>query len=66
MRLSHPFLPLPNFQRGAICGPKTKRASLEKAISNLEFHYLASAKIPGRMRKAFAEAIVGIRRQFIQ
>ena len=34
-----------------------ERQVLEKGISNLEFHYLGSAKILGGIGKGFAEAI---------
>ena len=39
-----------------------ERAILEKGISNLEFHYLGSAKILGGVGKGLAEAMVGLRR----
>ena len=38
-----------------------ERTVLEKGISNLEFHYLGSAKILGGIGKGFAEAMAGLR-----
>jgi alpha-galactosidase len=38
-----------------------ERTILEKGISNLEFHYLGSAKILGGVGKGLAEAMVRLR-----
>ena len=40
-----------------------EREMLEKGISNLEFHYLGSAKILGQIGKAFAETVAGMQRK---
>lgn len=37
-----------------------ERSVIEKGISNLEFHYLGSAKILGGVGKGFAEAMAGL------
>ena len=39
-----------------------EREILEKGISNLEFHYLGSAKILGQIGKGFAEAMANLRK----
>ena len=38
-----------------------ERQALEKGISNLEFHYLGSAKILGGVGRGFAEAMAGLK-----
>ena len=38
-----------------------ERQVLEKGVSNLEFHYLGSAKILGGVGKGLAEAMAGLR-----
>jgi alpha-galactosidase len=40
-----------------------ERVILEKGISNLEFHYLGSAKILGGIGKGMAEAMAGLKQQ---
>ena len=37
-----------------------ERLILEKGVSNLEFHYLGSAKILGGICKGLTEAMVGL------
>ena len=37
-----------------------ERLMLEKGISNLEYHYLGSAKILGRIGQGLAEAMTGL------
>ena len=39
-----------------------ERLVLEKGVSNLEFHYLGSAKILGGIGKGLAEAMVELRK----
>ena len=39
-----------------------ERLVLEKGVSNLEFHYLGSAKILGGIGKGLAEALAALRR----
>jgi len=46
--------------------PSDESEALANGISNLEYHYLGSAKIPGQMGKVFAEAIVEIGRKSIR
>jgi hypothetical protein len=38
-----------------------QRAVIEKGISNLEFHYLGSAKILGRIGEGLAEAMAELK-----
>ena len=38
--------------------------TLEKGISNAEYHYLGSAKIMAQIGKAFAEAFAGLKKEF--
>jgi hypothetical protein len=40
-----------------------EQAILEKGVSNLEFHYLGSAKILGGIGKAFAETLVALQQK---